>query len=115
VRKCLAAGPCSPKEAERAWRYAILSIQTKQRNPSAGQRGLLFYSTVPCVPLIPGPDGAAEETKQTCEKPGWKNPKKKSGNSWDVCAGRWLLEIGPAFVCGKSPRGLGVFIVIVHP
>jgi hypothetical protein len=39
VRKCLAAGPCSPKEAERAWRYAILAIQTKQQNPSAGQRG----------------------------------------------------------------------------
>ena len=47
-RKCLAAGPCSPKEAERAWRYAILAIQTKQRNPSAGQRVLLFYSTVLC-------------------------------------------------------------------
>jgi hypothetical protein len=64
--KCLAAGPCSPKEAERAWRYAILAIQTKQRNPSAGQRGFAFLQHPPyghppygvtSARLIRGPGG----------------------------------------------------------
>jgi hypothetical protein len=33
TRKCLAAGPCNPKESGRAWRYAILSYPNQAREP----------------------------------------------------------------------------------
>jgi hypothetical protein len=93
VRKCLAAGPCSPKEAERAWRYAILAIQTKQRNPSAGQRGFAFlqhsasalrtsaYGVPWSARLIRGPGGRLW-LRRTAPQPNPQREANQLAASW---------------------------------
>ena len=42
----LGGRPMQPQRRPNAWRYAILATQTKQQNPSAGQRGFAFLPDI---------------------------------------------------------------------